>query len=80
MDVTAVSFDYDQRHKVELDAVRRVLDHYGVQKRLVIDAGFLRAIGGSALTSEAAVPRHERVDDLGRGIGGARWILSPSQR
>lgn len=52
----AMSFDYGQRHRVELDAARAVARSVGtLEHRLVtID---LRAFGGSALTADIDVPR-----------------------
>jgi len=52
----ALSFDYGQRHKFELHAAKRVAEHLGVvdHRTAVID---MRAIGGSALTSDIAVPK-----------------------
>jgi 7-cyano-7-deazaguanine synthase len=51
-----LSFDYGQRHHVELEAARRIAQQLGaVEHRLVkMD---LRAFGGSALTSDLAVPK-----------------------
>ncbi|NIM70445.1 MAG: 7-cyano-7-deazaguanine synthase QueC [Xanthomonadales bacterium] len=50
----ALAVDYGQRHDAELRAARRVADAAGVPLRVVgID---LRAIGGSALTDDIAVP------------------------
>jgi 7-cyano-7-deazaguanine synthase len=52
----ALSFDYGQRHRVELDAARRVAQQLGAveQRTMHID---LAGIGGSALTDSAiAVP------------------------
>ncbi len=51
-----LAVDYGQRHAVELEAARRVADALGsVDHRLVrVD---LRAIGGSALTADVAVPK-----------------------
>ena len=54
--VTALSFDYGQRHNAELTAARNIAKHYGVTDHRVahIDLG---AMGGSALTDAAlAVP------------------------
>lgn len=53
----ALSFDYGQRHRVELDAARAVVGSIGVERHLIqtID---LRQIGGSALTSAIAVPKN----------------------
>ncbi|MGD2080640.1 MAG: 7-cyano-7-deazaguanine synthase QueC [Nitrospirota bacterium] len=52
----ALSFDYGQRHSPELEAAGRVAAHLGVEKHLLVRTD-LRAIGGSALTSEAEVPK-----------------------
>ena len=52
----ALSVDYGQRHRAELDAARRVADSLGVTGQTVIPIGLDR-IGGSALTDPAiAVP------------------------
>jgi 7-cyano-7-deazaguanine synthase len=52
----ALSFDYGQRHRVELAAAGRVAAHLGAatHQRVVID---LRAFGGSALTADIPVPK-----------------------
>ncbi|MCC6574328.1 MAG: 7-cyano-7-deazaguanine synthase QueC [Planctomycetes bacterium] len=52
----ALSFDYGQRHKVELKAAQRVCRAQGVASHRVIKLD-LRAIGGSALTSDVEVPK-----------------------
>src|SRR5690349_21479121 len=52
----ALSFDYGQRHRFELDAARRVADQLGAKRHQVV-AFDLRAFGGSALTSGIAVPK-----------------------
>ncbi len=52
----ALSFDYGQRHRAELDAVQRVLAQYGKISHKVIHLD-LDQIGGSALTDKSiAVP------------------------
>jgi 7-cyano-7-deazaguanine synthase len=67
-EVVAVSFDYGQRHRVELEAARRVLDHYGIRRRYLIEPGAFRAIGGSALTADVDVPHGRSADDMGAGV------------
>ena len=52
----ALSFDYLQRHRVELESARKVAAAIGVKKHLVVKID-LREIGGSALTSEIEVPK-----------------------
>ncbi|MSQ90571.1 MAG: 7-cyano-7-deazaguanine synthase QueC [Phycisphaerales bacterium] len=60
-DCIALSFDYGQRHRIELDCARRVAAHCGVIEHLVqrID---LRTVGGSALTADIAVPKDRPLD------------------
>jgi 7-cyano-7-deazaguanine synthase len=52
----ALSFDYGQRHGIELEAAKQVANSLGVVRHFVCTID-LRAIGGSALTSEIAVPK-----------------------
>ncbi len=52
----ALSFNYGQRHKIELEHAKKNADKYGAKKHLVIDFN-LRDIGGSALTSDIEVPK-----------------------
>lgn len=55
-DCYALSFDYGQRHRVELEAAARVAKSLGATQHLVICID-LRVFGGSALTSDLAVPK-----------------------
>jgi 7-cyano-7-deazaguanine synthase len=55
-DIHALSFNYGQRHKVELESAQRVAKSFDVTKHLIIDIN-LREIGGSALTAEIEVPK-----------------------
>lgn len=50
-----LSFDYGQRHQVELIAAKRIAEHFDVADHKVVNID-LRAIGGSALTADIAVP------------------------
>src|SRR5471032_2940309 len=54
----ALTIQYGQRHAREIDAARAVARALGVERQLELDVD-LRAIGGSSLTSDAAVP-HDR--------------------
>lgn len=51
----AISFDYGQRHRTELNAAQALAKNIGADHRIV--AVDLRAIGGSALTSSLEVPK-----------------------
>jgi 7-cyano-7-deazaguanine synthase len=57
----SMSFDYGQRHRVELDAARAVAGHLDVREHRVVTID-LRAFGGSALTSDTPVPKNRPTD------------------
>lgn len=59
----AISFRYGQRHVVELEAARRVAKSAGVERHVVCDID-LRVFGGSALTADVDVPKHESAEEL----------------
>ncbi|HLQ42034.1 MAG TPA: 7-cyano-7-deazaguanine synthase QueC [Thermoplasmata archaeon] len=66
--VIALTFDYGQRHRRELDAAARVAKHFRVADHRIV-AIDLSAIGGSALTDERIrVPEQRRIEEIGRGI------------
>jgi len=50
-DVAALHLNYGQRTEArELRAFGEICDHYGIERRLVVDVGHLKAVGGSSLT------------------------------
>ncbi|MBI1373155.1 MAG: 7-cyano-7-deazaguanine synthase QueC [Phycisphaera sp.] len=63
----ALSFDYGQRHRFELEAARAVAAHLGVveHRTAAID---LRAFGGSALTADIDVPKDRDESQMSAGI------------
>jgi 7-cyano-7-deazaguanine synthase len=63
----ALSFDYGQRHQVELDAAARVAEALGVERHIVVKIG-LNVFGGSALTDDIDVPKGRSLDEMGKGI------------
>jgi len=67
LDCYALSFDYGQRHKVELDAARRVAQQLGAKDHLIAPLD-LRLFGGSALTDDIAVPRARTNEQMSEGI------------
>lgn len=60
----ALSFDYGQRHRIELEAAARVAKFFGACEHRVVRID-LRAFGGSALTADLDVPKSGRI---GEGI------------
>lgn len=66
-DVACLSFDYGQRHKRELESAKRVAAANGVTEHLVVNFD-LRAIGGSALTADIAVPKARAIEEMSHGV------------
>jgi 7-cyano-7-deazaguanine synthase len=63
----ALSFDYGQRHRAELEAAAKVAASLGAQEHSVV-AFDLRKFGGSALTADIAVPKGRDTREMGTGI------------
>jgi 7-cyano-7-deazaguanine synthase len=63
----ALSFDYGQRHKYELEAAGRVAAALGAERHVVTKIG-LDAFGGSALTADIAVPKARSTTEMSEGI------------
>ncbi len=63
----ALSFDYGQRHAREIESARRVATALGAKEHLVLKLD-LRAIGGSALTADVAVPKGRSAEAMASGI------------
>jgi 7-cyano-7-deazaguanine synthase len=63
----ALSFDYGQRHKQELDAAARIAEAFGAPRHLVARIG-LDVFGGSALTADIAVPKARSAAEMATGI------------
>jgi len=59
----ALSFEYGQRHKVELEAARRVAKAMAVATHLILPLP-LGAIGGSALTADIDVPKDRDINEM----------------
>jgi 7-cyano-7-deazaguanine synthase len=66
-DCYALSFDYGQRHRVELDAARRVAAALGAADHRVAKID-LRIFGHSALTDDIDVPKGRDEASMGTGI------------
>lgn len=59
----ALSFSYGQRHNVELACAERIAAREDVARHVVADID-LRVFGGSALTDDIDVPKHDSVGQL----------------
>jgi len=59
----ALSFHYDQRHRIELEAARRVARALGAAEHMILELP-LGKIGGSALTSDLKVPKNASLEEI----------------
>jgi len=62
-DIYALTFDYGQRHKIELKAAQKVAKYFGAKKHLILHIE-LGAIGGSALTEDIPVPQGRKLKEI----------------
>jgi 7-cyano-7-deazaguanine synthase len=59
----ALSFLYGQRHKIELEAARKIAADFNITDHRFIDMN-LRVFGKSALTDQIDVPKHQSLEDM----------------
>src|SRR3546814_4746355 len=57
--IVALTVDYNQRHRVELESAARLADFVGAAEHIVLPLD-LRRFGGSALTADIDVPKEDR--------------------
>src|SRR5437879_7314298 len=63
----AITFRYGQRHQLEIEAAKRVAMQSAVAQHIIADID-LRTFGGSALTSDIAVPKGREAKDMQQEI------------
>jgi 7-cyano-7-deazaguanine synthase len=71
----AVSFDYGQRHRIELEYARQVAAHFRVEHKVIkLDPTIF---SGSSLTSAEPVPAHRTVEEI--AVGGIPSTYVPAR-
>jgi len=63
----ALTFEYGQRHAVEIQSARTVAQQLGAADHIIARID-LRVFGGSALTADLAVPKSRDSHEIGSGI------------
>lgn len=67
-EIYALSFNYQQRHMIELEKIRQFIKDYPVKEHCIVNID-LRSFGGSALTDEAIdVPTYRQASELSDDI------------
>lgn len=59
----ALTIDYNQRHRREIDAARAIAEALGAERHVILPLD-LRQFGGSALTADISVPKDGLGDDI----------------
>jgi len=67
-DAYALSFDYGQRHAIEIESARRVARALGARDHVVVDFDLRKFGGASALTSDVEVPKGRSAGEMSHGI------------
>lgn len=65
--VYALSIDYGQRHRVELERAKQLAQALGSVEHRTVKLD-LRSLGGSALTDDISVPKGRTSDEMDHGI------------
>ena len=63
----ALTFEYGQRHRYEVEASRQIARSLAAQEHVVLPID-LRVFGGSALTDDLQVPKGRSAEAIGNGI------------
>jgi 7-cyano-7-deazaguanine synthase len=66
-DLFCLTFDYGQRHRVELDRARDIARHFGAMDHQIVKID-LRQFGGSALTDSIEVPTDRNQEEMAAEI------------
>ena len=59
-ELLALTIDYNQRHRIELEAAARIASALGARRHIVLPLDLSR-FGGSALTGDGEVPKDEEI-------------------
>jgi 7-cyano-7-deazaguanine synthase len=63
----ALTFAYGQRHQIEIEAAQKIAQRQRVVQHIIVPID-LRLFGGSALTSDLAVPKDRPIEEMSQGI------------
>ena len=66
-DLFAISFNYGQRHKIEVEKAKIIAEHMGVKEHRIISMD-MRQFGHSALTDSIDVPTHREEEEMSSSI------------
>ena len=63
----ALTFDYGQRHRIEIESAKKIADYFGVTKHIIMPLDF-HLFGGSSLISDMEIPKNVPLEQIGQTI------------
>jgi 7-cyano-7-deazaguanine synthase len=63
----ALTIDYGQRHKIEIESAKKIAEHLGVRQHVIMPID-VRLFGGSSLTGNTDVPKDMSREQIGQHI------------
>ena len=63
----ALTFDYGQRHRIEIESAKKIVRHLGIAQHVVMPID-IRLFGGSSLTGNAEIPKDVPREQMGAHI------------
>lgn len=67
LDAVALTFDYDQKHRREIESARKIAKHYGVE-HIVLPLPLGKHLASSLTRASMAVPSGREMSEIGTGI------------
>lgn len=66
-EIYALSFDYGQKHKEELEKAALIAEKYNAKKHIIAKCD-MTIFGGSALTTDIDIPKNKKENEIGLNI------------
>lgn len=70
----ALSFDYGQRHRIELEAAKKIAHHYGVEHRIIRIEPEIFHMEGSALTGNGTIGKNRTAEEMQNGTVPSTYV------
>jgi 7-cyano-7-deazaguanine synthase len=66
-EIFALTIDYGQRHKIEIESAKKIAEHMGVAKHIIMPID-VQLFGNSSLTSSLEIPKDIPLEQIGKNV------------
>jgi 7-cyano-7-deazaguanine synthase len=66
-EVFALTIDYNQRHRIEIESAKRIVSAFGIKQHIIMPLN-LRLFGGSSLSGDIEVVKNVPINEIGNSI------------